>query len=151
NGQPIEDSRALSLNVSQMSPGTTVKLRVAHEGKERDVSLTLAEMPTATTGNEETSGSAGTRIGISVEPLTSQLSQQLGLPPDATGVLISDVDPGTAAEEAGLQRGDVVQEVNHKSVTNIDQFRNAIREAGNQQLLLLIDRGGNHRYVVVEA
>jgi serine protease Do len=65
--------------------------------------------------------------------------------------VLSEVQSGSAAEEAGLQRGDVVEEVNHKSVTAVDQFQAAVSQAGNQPLLLLINRGGSHLFVVVPA
>jgi serine protease Do len=151
NGQAVDDSRALSLKISQMAPGTAITLKVASEGKQRDVSAKLGEMPTPTASSGENGGNEnGPRIGVSVEPLTPQLSQQLGLPSSTTGVVVTDVDPGSTAAEAGLHRGDVIEEVNHKTITNVDQFQNAIRQVDTQQLLLLIDRGGGHLYVVLE-
>jgi serine protease Do len=73
----------------------------------------------------------------------------LNLPPGTRGVVITRVDPDSAAAETGLERGDVIQEVNRKPVNNVEQFRSAVRGATNQPLLLLVYRGGNTQYVVI--
>jgi serine protease Do len=73
----------------------------------------------------------------------------LNLPPTTRGVVITRVDPDSTAAETGLERGDVIQEVNRKAVNNVEQFRAAVRAAASQALLLLINRGGNTQYVVI--
>jgi serine protease Do len=86
---------------------------------------------------------------VQVENLTSDIAQQLNLPSGTRGVVITRVDPDSAAAETGLQRGDVIQEVNRKPVNSVEQFRAAVRGAANQPLLLLINRGGSSSYVVI--
>ncbi len=116
------------------------------------IPVTLAELP----GNPQTSGSEapgaapGPRLGISVDQLTPQIARQLGLPAQATGVVVTDVQSASPAEEAGLRRGDVIQEVDRKPVTSVTQFRSAVQLAGTRPVLLLVNRGGDHVYVVVE-
>ena len=87
--------------------------------------------------------------GVQVENLTPDITQQLNLPAGTRGVVITRVDPDSAAAETGLQRGDVIQEVNRKAVNSVEQFRAAVRGAANQPLLLLINRGGSTNYVVI--
>ncbi|MGB7308735.1 MAG: PDZ domain-containing protein, partial [Candidatus Acidiferrales bacterium] len=65
------------------------------------------------------------------------------------GVVVSDVDPSSPAA-ADLQRGDVIQEVNHKPISNVEQYNQAVSAAGSQPVLLLVNRGGTTQYVVVE-
>lgn len=150
NGSPISGSRDLSLKISTMPPGTTVNLQIFRAGKEQNVSVTLAELPAnAQNAAPLSGGGEGPRLGLSVEQLTRQEAAQLGLPAQTTGVVITSVDPGSPAEAAGLQRGDVIQEVNQKPVATVDQFRSAVEQSGSQTLLL-IDRGGEHLYVAVE-
>jgi serine protease Do len=150
NGEPVSDSRALSLQISMLAPGTSVRLKVSRNGQERDVPVTLGELPAKVASSREAGGSGRPRLGVSVEPLTPDLAKQLGLSPRDTGVVVDDVEGGSAAEEAGLQRGDVIQEVNHKSVSSVDDFQRAVAQAGNLQVLLLIDRGGGHLFIVVQ-
>lgn len=152
NGAPVTDSRDLSLKISTMSPGNVVRLKVVRDGKEQDVSVTLAELPAkapATPAKPSPGGGTGLRLGISIETLTPALAQQEGLPAQTKGALITAVEPGSAAEAAGLRHGDVVLQVNHKPVAAADQLRSAVRQNGNQPVLLMIDRGGESLYVVV--
>ena len=152
NGQPVSGSRDLSLKVSMMAPGTPVKLQIFRAGHEQEISLTLAELPSNATssGGGSPNASQGPRLGISVDRLTPDVAQQLGLPAQTSGVVITDVQPTSPAEEAGLRRGDVIQEVDRKPVTSLDQFHSALRQAGQGPVLLLIDRGGDHLFVVVQ-
>ena len=114
--------------------------------------MTLVESPTKPESEVSPAGNAapGPRLGISVEQLTPQIARQLNLPPETTGVVVTDVTPGSPAEE-GVQRGDVIQEMDRKPIATVDQFQRAIQQAGNQPVLLLIDRGGEHLYTVVPA
>jgi serine protease Do len=65
-------------------------------------------------------------------------------------VAVSAVRPGTPAAEAGLRRGDVIQEVNRRAVASVPEFERAIRQAGREPVLLLIHREGNTLFLVVE-
>lgn len=149
NGTPVEDSRQLGLRVSQMAPGANVKLRVLRDGKPQEIAVTLGELPSKDEAVASAGAAPAPRLGISVESLTPQTARQLNLPGGTSGVVISEVESGSAAEEAGLRPGDVVQEVNRKPVTTPDGFAAAVRTGGSQPVLLLIDRGGEHRYLVV--
>jgi serine protease Do len=151
DGQKIEDSRTLQLKIGSMSPGTTVKLTVFHNGSNREITVKLGEMPAQTAqsiGGGE-SKSADLR-GISVGALTPDVASQLKLPPGTKGVVVTAVDPASTAAESGLQRGDVIQEVNRQSVTDVSGFSRAMQAAGSQPVLLLINRNGNTTFLVVQ-
>jgi serine protease Do len=153
NGNPIADSRALGLKTSALAPGTRVTLKISRDGKPRDVPVTLGELPPAKSTDDQNApaNETGTpRLGISVEPMTPQVARQLNLAQTTTGIVVTDVQPGSAAEEAGVQRGDVIQEINRKSISGIDEFQNAVRQTGSQPILLLVDRGGSHLFIAVE-
>ena len=150
NGQKITDYHDLRLRISQTAPNTPVKLDVYRSGQKQEVTATLSEFPekAQTAENAPGQGEAPVLDGVQVENLTSEIAQQLNLPPGTRGVVITRVDPNSTAGES-LQRGDIVQEVNRKAVNNVEQFRTAIRGASNQPLLLLVNRGGNTQYVVI--
>lgn len=150
NGQPVSSDRDLRLHISQTAPGTTVKLGVSRDGKTQDFNVTLGELPEKVAQAEGNNESApGGLQGVEVQNLTPDLAQQLQLPAGTKGVVVSEVDPSSPA--AGeLNRGDVIQEVNHKSVSSVGEFKQAIAAAGNQPVLLLVNRGGGTQYVVIE-
>ena len=152
NGQPVSSRNDLRLRISQTPPGTTVKLGVSRDGKMHDFNVTLGELPPDKNaeergGNENTPGGLQ---GIQVQNLTPDIAQQLQLPVGTKGVVVTAVDPSSPAAN-DLTRGDVIQEVNHKPVSNVEEYRQAIAAAGNQPVLLLVNRGGGGtQYIVVE-
>lgn len=150
DGQKVEDSRSLQLKIANMIPGSIAKLTVFRNGAIREIQVKLGEMPSGTTqaGGVETPGAA--LRGISVMGLTADVASQLKLPAGTKGVAVSSVDPASAAAEAGVQPGDVIQEVNHQPVTGVDGFDRAMQKAGNQPVLLLIDRNGSTSFLVVQ-
>ena len=151
NGQKIEDSRALQLRIGSMSPGETVKLTVSQNGSMRDISVKLGEMPASVSESGPAASTPAAQLrGISVGELTPNALQQLKLPTGTKGVVVANVDPASAASEAGLQQGDVIQQVNRQPVTSVAEFDKAMRSAGNQPVLLLVNRNGATTFMVVQ-
>ncbi|HEY6444192.1 MAG TPA: DegQ family serine endoprotease [Candidatus Acidoferrales bacterium] len=150
NGQPVASDRDLRLRISQMAPDTSVKLGISRDGKTQDFNVTLGELPekVAQEGTGKESAPGGLE-GIEVQNLTPDIAQQLQLPVGTKGVVVTSVDPSSPAASE-LNRGDVVQEVNHKPVANIQEYKQAIAAAGNQPVLLLVNRGGATQFVVIE-
>jgi serine protease Do len=152
NGQAVSEANDLRLSISQMAPGTPVKLDIWRDGKTQNYSLTLGELPpdkTAAEGSDETGGAE--IQGIEVQDLTPEISQQLSLATGTHGVVVTSVDPSSAAAAAGINRGDVIQEINHKPVNSASQYKQLMAGAGSQPILLLVNHGGVTGYVVVEA
>jgi serine protease Do len=152
NGEAINETRELSLKVAMLAPGTAARLRVHRDRAEIDVSVTLGEQPAerSTVASGPESGRARVLEGVVVTNLNPQLRQQLGLPMGITGVVVTAVEPGSPAAEAGLRRGDVIQEVNRRAVSNVSEFDRAVRQGGTDAVVLLVNRGGNTMFVVVE-
>jgi serine protease Do len=152
NGQPVNASNQLRVQISQFAPGTPIKLQIWRNGGTQDVSLKLAELnekeEKQATG--ETSGAA--LEGVQVQDLTSDISQELNLAPGTHGVVVTSVDPSSpaAAAQPPLNRGDVIQEINHKPITNTSDYQQAMSGADKQPVLLLVNHGGVTGYVVVE-
>jgi len=151
NGQAISDYTDLRLRIAQAAPGTMVKMDVLRNGQKQTITATLAEVPekSQTAENKEQGQGAQEMEGVQVENLSPEIAQQLNVPAGTRGVVITQVDPNSTAAESGLTRGDIIQEVNRKPVANVQQFREAIRTAGSQPLLLLVNQQGSTRYVVI--
>jgi serine protease Do len=149
NGKPVADANELRMNISMMAPGTSVNLKVLRDGQDRNFTATLGELPGEVASAEKDSGEPNSELsGISVQNLTPNVAQQLGVPAGASGVVITKVDPSSAAADAGLQRGDIIQEVNRKPIHNASDFSAAMRDTKGQALLL-VNHQGNTMYVSV--
>jgi serine protease Do len=137
------------MNISMMAPGTSVNLKVLRNGTTRDFTATLAELPTEQASAEPGSKDSKSELsGISVQNLDPDTAHQLGVPANTAGVVVTKVDPSSAAADSGLQRGDVIQEVNHKAVRNTADFEAAMRNS-KDQTLLLVNHQGSTFYVAV--
>ncbi len=151
NGTTVTDSRGLQLKISQTPPATTVHMKILRNGSSRDVSVRLGELPAEQGRAEgESIEPSGALEGLSVEPLTPEVRQQLGLPPRVRGVLVAGVNAGSRPAEAGLQRGDVIEEVNRQPVVSVQEFERVVRQNRQQTTLLLVNRGGDTLYVAIE-
>ena len=149
NGQTIPDYNDFRLRISQMAPGTAIKLGVLRAGQKTDVTVTLAESPEKTAAAPQPAPSKNPMEGVEVETLTPEIAHELNLAPNVRGVVIASVDPDSPAADAGLERGNVIREIDHKAVGSVNQFEGAVREAGNRSLLLLVNQAGNEQYVVI--
>ncbi len=155
DGRPVPDPEDLRLRISQMAPGTAVKLDVIRDAQKKQMSATLMELPDniETAGNNRGNSPAAPAEtgleGLQVSNLTADIRQQLNLPDGVRGVVVTNVDPDSKAADANVQRGDVIQEVNRKPVANVEQFRQAIRDSGNGPILLLVNHGGQTGYSVI--
>jgi serine protease Do len=151
NGQEVSGANQLRLNISQTPPGSTVKLKVWRDGKTQDMNLTLGELPEKAEKASMGEESGGALVGVDVQDLTPEIAQQLNLRAATHGVVVSSVDQSSPAAAQGLRQGDVIQEVNHKPVTNVDEFNRGLAGAEKRPVLLLVNRGGITSYIVVES
>lgn len=150
NGQTLASRNDLQLQISQTAPGTAVNLDVWRDGKTQPFTVTLEQLPEKDAEAATGETSEGGLDGVQVQELTPDVAQELDLKPGVHGVVVSQVDPSSAAAAVGVQRGDVIQEVNHHTVTNVQEYKQALASTGNQPVLLLINHGGITRYAVVE-
>lgn len=152
NDEPVTTREELSLHISQMAPGSVAKLDVWRDGKAQDINVTLGQLPDSAVAENgsPSENSTGALQGVQVQELTSDIAQQLKLSAGTHGVVITSVDQSSPAAEAGLDQGMVIQEVNHKPVSNIQQYRQALATAGDQPVLLLVNKSGITTYIVVQ-
>ena len=152
NGQAVNDNNDLRNTISQMAPGTTVKLDIWRDGKTQDYNVTLGELPAEKAAAEGSDVTGTSEIqGIEVQDVTPEILQQLNLPAGTHGVVVTAVDPSSAAAAAGVSRGDVIQEINHKSVATSAQYKQLMSGTNGQPILLLVNSGGVTHYLVVDA
>jgi serine protease Do len=154
DGHKVLDSSSLQIVISQDHPGQKVELGILRNGQPMTLSATVGQYNKPATEVAEIGsgqGAANTgKLGLSVDDLTPDARQQLNLPADVHGAAIANVRPGSPAEDAGLQPGDVVVEVNRKPVMSAEQFASAVRATpAGKDILLLVWSKGNDSYRVV--
>jgi serine protease Do len=149
NGAAVADSAALRLQISETDPGTTVPLTVRRGTSTLDLNVKLGELPTDHEKTADGNTENDSLQGLQVEPLSPAARQQLHLGDDAQGVVVSQVDPNSAAADAGIREGDVVTEVNHQPVTTVSEFEQAMRSSGNKAILLRVERNGTGLYLAL--
>jgi len=151
DGKPISGANDLRLKIGAMGPGTTVHLKLLRNGQPREVTLTLGESPTArSAANAGGQAQTSTMRGVQVDELTPDIRQQLGLNSDVQGVVVAEVADNSPAADAGLQRGDVIEQINRQPVNSVPDYQLLISQTGNQPVVLLINRKGNTSFLVVQ-
>jgi len=150
NGQPVSGPNDLRLKVAAMAPGTTVHLKVLRNGEARDINVTLGESPSSEKTANAVSAAQSPMRGVQVDDLTPDVRQQLELNSQVKGVVVTDIASNSPAADSGLQRGDVIEQINRQPVNSVSDYQRLVAQAGNQALVLLIDRGGNTIFLVVQ-
>jgi len=155
NGKPVENGSALQVDVAQMTPGTKINLGLSRNGQHQSVNVTLGEFnKDKQVANNEGDGNSGQsntgKLGLGMSDLTPDIRQQMNIPASVNGAAVAQVRPGSPAEDAGLQPGDVIMEVNRKPTTNANQVASNIKATpGGKNLLLLVWSNGGASYRVV--
>jgi len=155
NGETVKDARELARTIGGLAPGNAVKLNVLHKGQDKVVNLTLGQLPNTLEAKADidngdkggaTRGTDVPKLGLTLAPANSVAGA------GKEGVVVTEVDPKSAAAERGFKEGDVILEVAGKSVTNAGDVREAINAArtdNKNSVLMRIKSGGSSRFVAV--
>ena len=148
-GEPVENANEFRNRVAMLKPGTKVKLVVLRDGKRKTFTIKLTERP-----SEEKIAAAKSqtieKLGLTVQNLTDDLAERLGYE-GMKGVVVTQVEPGSLAQRAGISEGTLIMEVNRESVANTKEFDKTVEKAGkDRSILLLITDGRYARYVILK-
>jgi serine protease Do len=147
-GKKTEEPADLQRAVGLTSPGNTAKMKVWRDSAERTVELKIGEAPDDREAQQR-SGSRATpsALGMDVRPITPEIARQLNLRTNE-GVIVSRVEEGSTAAEAGIQRGDVIREINRQKVRGLADYERFTRETKEgDRLTILLQRGQMSLYV----
>ncbi|MGZ3382725.1 MAG: Do family serine endopeptidase, partial [Isosphaeraceae bacterium] len=147
DGREVSDAGALQVEVGQRNPGTTIHLQVMRDGKSVEIPVTLEAMGSRDKSEKETAdaGHGKPRWGIGLADITPEVREQLQAPRELHGAVIQQVQPGSPADNAGLQSGDVIVEVDRKPVQTAADVQKALASVakGQDALVLVWSNGGN--------
>jgi serine protease Do len=147
DGREVSDAGALQVEVGQKSPGSTVHLQVMRDGKSVEIPVSLEAMGSRDKSDSESASTehGKPRWGVGLSDITPEVREQLQAPGDLHGAVIQQVQPGSPADNAGLQSGDVILEVDRKPVQNAADVQKALSSVpeGQDALVLVWSNGGN--------
>ena len=148
DGKEVKDAHELSGLVAATKPKTTATLDIIRDKKDKSLKIDIGTMPQdmqAGLPAEENNW------GLTVQEITPDLAKHLDLDPEEKGVVISGLEPGGPAAEAGLRTGDVIKEVNRKAIKDLADYKKAIAKGNEDKgVLLLVKRGQGTLYVVLK-
>src|SRR6202161_1664854 len=145
DGRPVTDAGELQMIVGQKRPGDTIHLQVVRDSKPTSISVTLETLGGAK-GAEVAGGEHGkARWGLSLADLTPDARNELQAEGSVHGAIVQDIQPGSPADNAGLQRGDVIMEVNRHAVKSAADVAQALASvpSGQDALVLVWSQGGS--------
>ena len=149
DGKPVDGPNTLRNIVAQTEVGKTVPVVIIRDGKEKTINATVGEREEEMQASAGSPSSVPQKAGLTVQELTPEIAKQLGYEGDE-GVVISEIEPGSPASEAGLQRGDLIKEVNRQTVRSLSDYNEAMASIDEGKgFLLLVRRSDYTLYVPV--
>jgi len=153
NGTKISNPRDLALNVANIQPGDSARLSVLHDGQTKDMTVKVGTLPNDQVASRDTrNGEHHAQIGLALAPLPPEMRDQLDVPDGTKGAVVQGVQPGSPAESAGLQPGDVIVGVGQQKVTSPAEAARAMRTAmsgSDHSFALRVIRNGQPVFVGV--
>lgn len=148
DGKKIEDMASFRIMVASTDVGKQVRMKVLRDGKERTLKVTLGEMPETISAAPE-APEQEYELGLRVVDVDDQRAQRFE--PKATkGVIVIDIRPDSPAAKAGFDVGDVIMGIGNKSISNIDDYRDAIEGLKEDKPVIFhLQRGERKLYVAV--
>lgn len=147
NGTAVKSLGSFRNDVSLMAPNTLLNLKVNRNGNILTIPVTLG----TASDNIAASGGVVQKLGIDIEPLSPELRNQLGYTKGEEGIVITKIKPGSPAATAGLRPGFLILAVNHKKVTTIAEFNEAMSDPASQnRVLILIKHGAMTRFYSIK-
>ncbi|MFQ5949504.1 MAG: DegQ family serine endoprotease, partial [Nitrospiria bacterium] len=151
-GKPVDDASRLRNIVARTEVGTRGKVKVIRDKEEIALEVLIETQPKdmfARRREGKDDRPSTSLSGIEVKTLTPDLARQTGISPDDSGVVVMTIEPGSAAEEAGLRRGDLIMEVNRRSIHDTRDYEEQLSKRTNEPILLLIRRQDRTLFLTV--
>lgn len=145
DGKPVSDAGELQMETSEKQPGDTIQLEVMRDGKQTNVPVTLGSYDNGKVQEVAQNGNGKGRWGMGLANLTPDVRQQVQAPSSVQGAVVENVRQGSPADDAGIQRGDIIVSVNRKPTPTAGDVAQQLSSvpAGQDALVLVWSNGGD--------
>ena len=148
NGKAVPKSHDFPAVIADIAPGQKITLKIVRDKKEQTVGVKIGELPDE--GDASQAEARDAELGLRVQRITPEAARRLGLS-SAKGVLVVEVQPGSPADQVGVEPADVIREINQRPVSNVKEFERATRQGRRgDRILLLVQRGDNAVFFAVK-
>ncbi|MGE5293686.1 MAG: Do family serine endopeptidase [Solirubrobacterales bacterium] len=147
-GESVAGAAELMNRIAMHKPDTEIELTILRDGKRKTVTVTLGTRPDEEQLAVGSGSKTDAKLGLAVQTLTRELAQRLDLE-GLSGVVVTEVESGSPADEKGIQPGDVISEVNRENIRNLRQWNEAIGKAAGKGKILLRVHGENGTRLVL--
>jgi serine protease Do len=150
NGREVSQMSMLPAMVAGTEVGEKASLVFIRDGKKQNITVEIGRLDDEAAVLADTETGTSKKLGLTVQELTPKLAESLGID-ETQGVIVTDIQSGSSAAEAGIERGDILLEINRKKIESLADYKQALQEAQEKNsVLLLIKRDDNTRFVVIE-
>ncbi|MBN1164429.1 MAG: DegQ family serine endoprotease [Candidatus Krumholzibacteriota bacterium] len=153
DGKEMKSTNEFRRLAAEKKPGSKVEVTVLRDGKRKNLQVAVGKRPDEiiNQAEDQMEDRSPLFLGVGIITLNDEYRDALDIPANIRGVIITDIDQGTPAEKAGLNRGDVVVEVNRVRISNLKDFREVLDRSRDDKVLLLIYRAGGYIFITVRA
>ncbi|MDH5632883.1 MAG: DegQ family serine endoprotease [Gammaproteobacteria bacterium] len=155
DGQKVDDSTGLRNIVARTEVGKRVEVIVIRDGKRKTLKVKTGKQPKdmgrdPVEQDEESAENGAEATGFRVKTLTPEIAEELGIDTSEKGVVVTAVEPGSAAQQAGLRRGDVIVSLNRKRISNATDFNRVAGKLKDKKMLLRIVRKTGKAFIIIK-
>lgn len=140
DGKKVSDAQKLTNAVLDKDVGDEVTLKINRNGQIKEIKVVVEERPARIAGVRETK-EAKRYLGMKVQAVTPDMIRRYDLAEDEKGVVVTEIESGSTAEDAGVKVGDVVKEIDRRKINDITDYNEAVSKAKEGRVLLLVKRG----------
>jgi serine protease Do len=155
DGEKVDSPKALGALVADANPDDKASVAIVRDGKRKNLSvrLTQADLPEAVTakGRGNDTPALEDKLGLSLSPLNGMIRQQLGLDDDASGLVVTAVDPNSEAARKGMRRGDLIVSADGRPLDDMSELEAQIMKADSddRSIRILVRRGDGQRFIAL--
>jgi serine protease Do len=139
DGQPVEKAAEFQRRVAMKKPGSEAEITVLRDGKKQTLTAKLEERPSEKQMAANTNNQTAEKLGLTVQNITDDLAKQFGYV-GQKGVVVTDVEAGSPATNAGIQPGSLIQQVNRKPVETVSEFKENVEKSAKDGKVMLLVR-----------